>query len=161
MSSGRIGYEAYKASTGGKTFDGRDMPTWEQVQERTPHVAKAWEDAARAIKRDWPTRPPAKFSFGEALALLNLGNRVARSGWNGKGMWIALTPGSVIKCGDARKGAACWAAAGIAATSDDSQYDTPITVGAHIDMRAADGSLVVGWLASQTDMLAEDWVLVE
>jgi hypothetical protein len=31
---------------------------------------------------------------------------------------------------------------------------------AHIDMRAADGSMVVGWLASQTDMLADDWCVV-
>jgi hypothetical protein len=31
----------------------------------------------------------------------------------------------------------------------------------HIDMKAADGSYVVGWLASQTDMLAEDWDVVE
>lgn len=30
----------------------------------------------------------------------------------------------------------------------------------HIDMKAADGSLVIGWLASQTDMLAEDWEVV-
>jgi hypothetical protein len=30
-----------------------------------------------------------------------------------------------------------------------------------IDMKAADGSIVIGWLASQTDMLAEDWVVVE
>jgi len=28
-------------------------------------------------------------------------------------------------------------------------------------MKAADGSLVIGWLASQTDMLAEDWIVVE
>ncbi len=35
-----------------------------------------------------------------------------------------------------------------------------IKIGAHIDMLAADGSVVVGWLASQTDMLAEDWVIV-
>jgi hypothetical protein len=28
-------------------------------------------------------------------------------------------------------------------------------------MKAADGSIVIGWLASQTDMLAEDWVVVE
>ena len=30
----------------------------------------------------------------------------------------------------------------------------------HIDMRAADGSMVIGWLASQTDMLAEDWMVL-
>lgn len=163
MSSGRIGYEAYKASTGGKTFDGRDMPTWEQVCERTPHVAKAWEDAARAVRSglvEGVSGPDARFPFSVAIEHLKNGRRVAREGWNGKGMWIALTPGSVIKCRDARKGAACWVAAGMAATSDDSQYDTPITIGAHIDMHAADGSLVIGWLASQTDMLEEDWVLV-
>lgn len=31
----------------------------------------------------------------------------------------------------------------------------------HIDMRTANGDVCVGWLASQTDMLAEDWVIVE
>ncbi len=48
-SYGQIGYEAYAKSTGGKTFDGRDMPTWAQVNERSPHVAKAWEDATMAV----------------------------------------------------------------------------------------------------------------
>lgn len=46
---GQIGYEAYAVSTGGKTFDGRDMPTWEQVVASGTKVAKAWEDAAAAI----------------------------------------------------------------------------------------------------------------
>ena len=31
----------------------------------------------------------------------------------------------------------------------------------HIDMKAADGSIVVGWLASQTDMLSEDWEVID
>lgn len=47
---GQVGYEAYAKSTGGKTFDGRAMPTWEQVCAEKPHVAKAWRDAAEAIK---------------------------------------------------------------------------------------------------------------
>ena len=34
------------------------------------------------------------------------------------------------------------------------------TLNPHIDMRTADGTMVIGWLASQTDMLAEDWVVV-
>lgn len=45
-SDGRIGYEAYAASTGGKTFDGRDMPTWDQLPER---IRNAWEAAASAV----------------------------------------------------------------------------------------------------------------
>lgn len=48
-SKGQIGYEAYAAFTGGKTFDGRDMPTWEQVQASGTKVAGAWEAAAAAI----------------------------------------------------------------------------------------------------------------
>jgi hypothetical protein len=48
-SKGQIGYEAYAAFTGGKTFDGRDMPTWEQVKASGTKVADAWEAAARAI----------------------------------------------------------------------------------------------------------------
>jgi len=46
---GQIGYEAYAAHTGGKTFDGREMPTWEQVVASGTKVAGAWEAAADAI----------------------------------------------------------------------------------------------------------------
>lgn len=57
MPLGQIGYEAYAASTGGKTFDGRPMPTWAQIAERSPHVAKAWNDAACAIEAATKTTP--------------------------------------------------------------------------------------------------------
>jgi len=36
-----------------------------------------------------------------------------------------------------------------------------VRICSHIDMKAADNSIVPGWLASQTDMLAEDWQIVE
>lgn len=93
-----------------------------------------------------------QITFGEAIVALKAGKRVARLGWNGKGMWLALTPGSVINASEARSGAAL-----AKATADPVGT---ITIGAHIDMHAADGSIVVGWLASQTDMLAEDWIEV-
>jgi hypothetical protein len=35
-----------------------------------------------------------------------------------------------------------------------------IKINAHIDMKSADGSIVIGWLASQTDMLSNDWAIV-
>lgn len=44
----QLAYEAYAASTGGKTWDGKPMPTWAEIVERTPHVAKAWTAAAEA-----------------------------------------------------------------------------------------------------------------
>lgn len=46
MKHGQIGYEAYAASTGGKTFDGRDMPRWDELP---PRIVAAWEAAASAI----------------------------------------------------------------------------------------------------------------
>lgn len=49
VSLGRKGYEAYAKATGGKTFDGRDMPTWEQLPER---IVNAWNAAAVAIAEE-------------------------------------------------------------------------------------------------------------
>lgn len=94
-------------------------------------------------------------TFGEAIDWLKQGKRVARAGWNGKGMWLALTPASVIDGDRARHGAAR-----VLAEVEAVGHGEEIRIGAHIDMRAADGTLVIGWLASQTDMLSEDWQLV-
>jgi len=91
-------------------------------------------------------------NFGEALEAIKIGKKVQRAGWNGKGMWIALTPGCTFEYEEARAGAATHLA---------KERPGAITIGGHIDMRAADGSLVIGWLASQTDMLSNDWQVVE
>lgn len=42
----QVGYEAYARRTGGKTYDGRDMPAWNQLPIR---IQDAWTDAAEAI----------------------------------------------------------------------------------------------------------------
>jgi hypothetical protein len=47
---GQIGYEAYAVSTGGKTFDGRDMPKWDELPSR---VQVAWFCAASAIRDEF------------------------------------------------------------------------------------------------------------
>lgn len=91
--------------------------------------------------------------FGDAIRAMKQGARVARTGWNGKGMWVALTPGSAFEAKHAKCG---HAAAKRAVELDDDEAEIELLP--HIDMRAADGCMVVGWLASQTDMLAEDWV---
>ncbi len=69
-------------------------------------------------------------------------------------MWIALTPGSAFEA----KFAKCGHAAGKRAA--EIQPGDEIELLPHIDMRSADGSMVIGWLASQTDMLADDWLIV-
>jgi len=90
-------------------------------------------------------------NFGQAVEALKQGGKVAREGWNGKGTWLALTHGSTIVSRDARSGATLkLAETGV----------LEITICPHIDMKAADGTIVIGWLASQTDMLAEDWVIL-
>lgn len=43
----QIGYEAYAAQTGGKTWDGREMPRWADLPK---HTCDAWEAAAGAIR---------------------------------------------------------------------------------------------------------------
>lgn len=87
-------------------------------------------------------------NFGLALEALKAGNRVARTGWNCKGMWLVFDPGS--KVSEVREGSA-YHKAGITGN---------FTINPHIDMRTATGEMQPGWLASQTDMLAEDWMIV-
>ncbi len=90
-------------------------------------------------------RETTGLTFGLVIEALKSGKRVARAGWNGKGMWLALIEGDR------------WGIGGHA------PYDIP--GGAHIKhapfigMRTADEKFVP-WLASQTDMLAEDWTIV-
>ena len=86
-------------------------------------------------------------SFGVALAHLKSGGKVAREGWNGKGMFLFLVPGSTFKVNRPPL-------LGIYEEGTEIQYH------AHIDMKTAQG-YVVPWLASQSDLLAEDWVSVE
>ena len=86
-------------------------------------------------------------TFGDALDLLKEGEKVARLGWNGKGMFLFLVPGSTFTVNRPPL-------LGIYPEGTEVNYH------AHIDMKTADGQ-VVPWLASQTDMLAEDWVIVQ
>jgi hypothetical protein len=92
-------------------------------------------------------------NFGQALESLKLGSKVARAGWNGKGMFIYLVRGSILEAHELRKEAEKHVGESLPPFTD-------VKICSHIDMKAADGSIVVGWLASQTDMLAEDWVVV-
>ena len=71
------------------------------------------------------------FGFDKTIKHLKAGGKVQRQGWNGKGMWLALQ-------------------------KPDSQSKMTLP---YIYMKTADGHQVP-WLASQTDMLAEDWTIV-
>jgi len=100
-------------------------------------------------------QPITAMGFGHAIAALKAGERVARAGWNGKGMFIFVSKGSVPP--ELKDHAVNGVASHL---FDISEEDTLVRM-PNFNMRAADGSIVVGWLASQTDMLSEDWLIVE
>lgn len=89
-------------------------------------------------------RPTDAMSFGHAIEAAKKGFKVARKGWNGKNMFIFIREGREITGVDP------------ASPMGGDFVSLP-----HFCMRAADGKCVVGWLASQTDMLSDDWVMVE
>lgn len=90
--------------------------------------------------------------FGEALELAKQGRAVARSGWNGKGMWISYSPGA-----EKLPAASLWGTA----NRKFAEQKGEVRVLPYLTMRTASGDLLLGWLASQSDMLSDDWQEVE
>ena len=81
------------------------------------------------------------FNFGEAIKYLKRGFRVCRQGWNGKGMYLAHVNSYQYKV-------------------DGEVHKDSLLLSPWIGMKTADGKFVP-WLASQTDVLAEDWMFAE
>ena len=91
-------------------------------------------------------RPTDCMSFGLAIEAMKKGKKVARRGWNGKGMFLFLGTGIELHT-----------EADLSCVSDlEGDLTLPTIV-----MKTADDKFCVGWLASQTDMLADDWEVVE
>ncbi len=84
--------------------------------------------------------------------MLKLGQRVQRAGWNGKDMWLSL---SGPLNGRSIKSEMFWSPNNAAYAT--AQPNNEATVLPCITMKTATGEILMGWLASQTDMLAEDW----
>ena len=95
----------------------------------------------------------SSMTFGAAIEAMKAGKKVSRAGWNGKGMWLILVQGAAD-----------------AVLQPDTPYANALNLDScqilpHIDMWTINANgrraMLPGWLASQTDMLAEDWVIVE
>lgn len=111
----------------------REWPDWRTVDENKP---------IEHIKKD------EQFDFGTAITHLKAGRKVARKGWNGKGMFIILVPGSIgVK-------------PVVNTPCSKAGITDKVNIEQHIDMHNAQGSMQPGWNASQADMLAEDWVIL-
>jgi hypothetical protein len=95
------------------------------------------------------------FDFGYAIQALKDGKRVAREGWNGKGMWLSMS-GPI----GGRKTHADHFWSKNNGDYAKKQPEGCATVLPCITMKTATGEILMGWLASQSDMLAEDWVVL-
>ena len=90
-------------------------------------------------------------TFGQAVESLKFGKRVTRKGWNGKGMFLWLKPVTLVKSE--------WC-------KDPKLREIVENNGGEIEalgticMKTADNKILTGWLASQTDILSNDWILV-
>ena len=110
---------------------------------RTQYVAAAAEETA--------LHEGEEGTFGQAVESLKSGRKVARKGWNGKGMFLWLKPFAMVKSE--------WC-------KDPMLKDIADRNGGEIEalgticMKTADNKILTGWLASQTDILSCDWVLV-
>lgn len=136
-------------------------------------------------------------NFGQAIELVKSGQRVARAGWNGKGMFVFLQKGKVgavayngtnyltgekverlivngertveiFKSEDPNADNLMNGVGGVNRNLFDFELREKVeqirdvqTVMPSLVMKTADGSHVVGWLASQTDILAEDWEIAQ
>lgn len=102
-------------------------------------------------------RPVTGLSFGLAIEALKLGKKVCRAGWNGKGMWLSLSTNGNCKSRNIAY-ENFW-------SDNNSEFARLNGGGAEvlpcITMKTADDKILMGWLASQTDMLADDWMIVE
>lgn len=108
-----------------------------------------------------------KLNFGQAIEALKQGKLVAREGWNGKNMFVfqrpsdTLTTGFIPNVKSLPQSVKDW----IDKNMDDKQNPgeqglTPVKFTAYLCLKSADNTIVNGWLASQSDMLAEDWLIL-
>lgn len=91
-------------------------------------------------------RPTSGLTFGAAIEAMKAGKRVARAGWNGKDQFVYMIKGE--KLADVLK-------------YGYGEYLGEPTIQAALAIKTTANQIQVGWLASQTDMLAEDWAVVE
>lgn len=86
-------------------------------------------------------------NFGQALDSLKLGAKVTREGWNGAGLWVALSPGFELPADRV--------------FSEPIQEEIGTGTGVfrpYLMMRTVDGEFVP-WVATQSDLLCDDWTI--
>lgn len=111
------------------------------------------------------------FAFGVALEAAKQGKLIRRAGWNGKGMFVFQRPadtipyetvvGVVKSIPQSLRDHLYFNAVDSEGKPVELQNMPPVKFTAYLCLYAADGSIVNGWLASQTDMQEKDWEILE
>lgn len=127
-----------------------------RIEARKVAINKLWPMVVYAERERLAAGASAvapALDFGDAIRALKAGKRVARAGWNGKGMWLSLS------CDGTREVPAenFWSPHN---AEHARQSGGTATVLPSITMKTATGEILMGWLASQSDMLATDWVVL-
>ena len=110
-------------------------------------------------------------TFGKAIEALKEGKRVARTGWNGKGMFVFMRPADelhidvvVNKVKSLPQSVKDYYRQDAVDENGNLlpiEENDVVKFTAYLCMKAADGTIVNGWLASQSDILAEDWEVLD
>lgn len=106
-------------------------------------------------------------NFGQAIEAAKQGKRVARAGWNGQGMFVFQRPADELEYSFIEKVKSLpqsvkdFFKAKDEKEAPSEQGLTKVKFGSYLCMYAADGSIVNGWLASQTDILSQDWEILD
>lgn len=121
--------------------------------EGEPQYHIKWDEKiVYDVKANWWERylshAPLTLTFGEAISEAKNGERIARLGWNGKGMWVCYMPAFVLPADKVNERTKKFVPSG------------DLNVGAYFVMMTAQGVWQPGWLASQADMDADDWQVV-
>ena len=119
-----------------------------------------------AVQKIWPlmgyelrsqlaaeARGDVNHDIGWAVRQAKLGKRVARRGWNAAGQWVTFSPGTENVPADR-----FWAPANQAYAEENGGYATVFSA---MTLKNAQGMIVMGWVPSVTDLLMQDWEIVE
>jgi hypothetical protein len=98
-------------------------------------------------------RPVEDMPFSFAIEAAKQGKKIARKGWNGKDQFVYFQPGSLMERGKARN-------LPLHQWMTETGVDE-IEIWGHFDIKTSNGKIQCGWLATQSDMQASDWFIVE
>ena len=137
------------------------IKAWPEYKDDKEGYAVEYEDGYRSWSPkdvfEKAYRPIEHMNFGLAIEAAKMGKKIARANWNGKNMFVVYMPplqlppfntqGTARKVNDR--------------TAKHIGEDKPLDCQPYFAMYNAQEQWIPGWLASQTDMLNDDWMIVD